>query len=675
MPQCLRASIALLMLCLWGYIDAAAAGETLIITAPRADVRMGPDVKRSILVTVSQDAIFSLLETRQGWYKILLEDGREGWISQMTAQVQIGTVPDLMPSAATTGTQPRLALVIGNTSYSPAMGRLENPVNDATDMATMLGQLGFMVTLVLDADRPRMVQAVEAFGRQLRPRGVGLFYYAGHGVEGADGHNYLLPVGVHITSRVDVPFQGVAADWILARMEEAGEEGINIMILDACRNAPFRQLWSKAPSGFAPMYGAGGSLIVHSTAPGKLADDGVGQRNGTYTKHLLRHMGQPHVPIEQMLKQVRLEVEKESRLRNPKNPQIPWESSSLREEFYFHPQGGASPPLAALSVPPAAPTPELLRVAEERPTPATDEADARRPRHAPVPVEPPSVTTMVGKDGAEMVLVPAGEFVMGTTLEEIERLSQDWPKMQRELFEREYPQHRLVLEAFYIDRYEVTNARFRQFVQATGYRTPAEREGWGWVHSGRAWEKSKGAHWQAPYGPGSATADFAQHPVVQVTWADAKAYCAWAGKRLPTEAEWEKAARGTDGRSYPWGNQLVETRANFCDQRCNLAWKDETMDDGSRHTSPVGSYEAGKSPYGAYDMAGNVWEWVADWFEATYYRSGVTRNLQGPSTGHLAVIRGGSWFNNLVLVRTSHRNMENPLYRFSNTGLRCAKTP
>jgi len=229
------------------------------------------------------------------------------------------------------------------------------------------------------------------------------------------------------------------------------------------------------------------------------------------------------------------------------------------------------------------------------------------------------------------VLVPAGEFSMGS-----------------EEYDDEKPRHQVYLDAFYIDKYEVTTAHFQQFVQATGHRTQAERGG-------------DSATWRAPRGSGSSIAGLEQHPVVQVSQDDAKAYCTWAGKRLPTEAEWEKAAWGTDGRTYPWGNQFDSRQGNF---------------EGKNHgTVPVGSYEEGKSPYGAYDMAGNVWEWVADWYDENYYRNSPARNPQGPVSGDKAVRRGCGWAANKALdVRAPTRDWRAPAGWYGNVGFRCAKT-
>jgi formylglycine-generating enzyme required for sulfatase activity len=246
----------------------------------------------------------------------------------------------------------------------------------------------------------------------------------------------------------------------------------------------------------------------------------------------------------------------------------------------------------------------------------------------PQPQEPSLV--IVGNDGAEMVLVPAGEFSMGS-----------------EENENEKPRHQVYLDTFYIDKYEVTNARFQQFAQTTGYRTQAERGG-------------DSTTWRAPQGAGSRLAGLEQHPVVYVSQADAKAYCAWAEKRLPTEAEWEKAARGTDGRTYPWGHQFDSTKVNF--------------ENKNKGTVPVGSYEGGKSPYGAYDMAGNVWEWVADWYDENYYKNSPARNPQGPTSGDRVVGRGGGWNNAAVGMRASYRSWPTPTTRNDITGFRCAKT-
>jgi formylglycine-generating enzyme required for sulfatase activity len=241
-----------------------------------------------------------------------------------------------------------------------------------------------------------------------------------------------------------------------------------------------------------------------------------------------------------------------------------------------------------------------------------------------------------------MVLVQAGEFSMGSDGAELDRL-----KASRELYGDEIPRHRVYLDAFYIDKYEVTNARFQKFVQATGHRTQAEREG----------DK---VTWRAPRGSGSSMTSLEQHPVVQVSQGDAKAYCTWAGKRLPAEAEWEKAARGTDGRSYPWGNQFDSRRGNF--------------ENKNKGTVPVGSYKGGQSPYGAHDMAGNVLEWVADWYSEDYYKNSPARNPQGPASGERAVLRGSGLDGNAVSVRATFRASSAPAFRDVFIGFRCAKT-
>jgi len=244
---------------------------------------------------------------------------------------------------------------------------------------------------------------------------------------------------------------------------------------------------------------------------------------------------------------------------------------------------------------------------------------ARAPAYQTGPEYPKD---LVGKDGAPMALVPAGEFAMGSAADG--------------------PEHRVFLDAFYMDRFEVTAARYAKFMETTG-RTPPF-----------FWEEVK-------------LATDGERPVIGVDWIDADAYCTWAGKRLPTEAEWEKAARGTDQRTYPWGNDEPSSQLSNYSVDGKRAWQ------GMSTLSPVGSFEAGKSPHGIYDMAGNVWEWVADWYDATYYRFSPDRNPPGPTKGPMKAIRGGAWLTPGNNMRMSRRNFDPPVNRFLYVGFRCAK--
>ena len=266
------------------------------------------------------------------------------------------------------------------------------------------------------------------------------------------------------------------------------------------------------------------------------------------------------------------------------------------------------------------------------------------------------------KDDSTMVLVPEGEFIMGTTDSQLDEAARGNPVL-RELFKHEQPQHTVYLDSFYIDKYEVTNAQFEKFVTATGYVTDAERENWGFVwEGGEVWPQIQGANWRAPLGHGSTIRDKMNHPVVQVSHNDAVAYAKWAGKRLPTEAEWEKASRGTDGRIFPWGDEWDPTRLN-------------SLELGPRTTTPVGSFPDGASPYGALDMVGNVWESVSDWYNHAYYSSSTQwSNPQGPAIGIHRVFRGACWLNKRHVTRCAHRDnfVSTPDFRIHLGGFRCA---
>ncbi len=254
--------------------------------------------------------------------------------------------------------------------------------------------------------------------------------------------------------------------------------------------------------------------------------------------------------------------------------------------------------------------------------------------------------------------VPAGEFLMGGDPTKDSRADLD-----------EQPQHKVYLDEYFIGKYPVTVAQFAAFTKATSYQTTAEKKGSGRGWTGSQCDEIQGASWQFPHGPGTDVEQKADHPVTQVSWEDAAAFCAWASEaagrklRLPTEAEWEKAARGTDDRVYPWGE--VEPDAERCNFEMNV-----------QDTTPVGKYSPqGDSPYGCADMAGNVWEWCRDWYAKEYYASSPAENPAGTAFGKSHALRGGSWYGNGYLVRVSSRGWDTPTHRNSYLGFRCAFSP
>jgi len=276
---------------------------------------------------------------------------------------------------------------------------------------------------------------------------------------------------------------------------------------------------------------------------------------------------------------------------------------------------------------------------------------------------------IIGKDGAKMVLIPAGEFEMGTDpaeIPELVKLAKDQGLFFIEAiqFEDEAPRHTVYVDAFYMDAYEVTNAQYRKFVQATGHR---ELEGFivedGIIRIGKPWESKnyKGDN----------------QPVVCVSWDDAKAYADWSGKRLPTEAEWEYSARGgLVGKRYAWGDDWPPPKGsgNFADGTLKRVSTGlgiiDGYDDGYAYTAPVGSYKP--NSYGLYDMLGNVLEWCADWYDEKYYVSSPKSNPKGPDSGQFCILRGGSWSDDIpFFLRLSDRNLDNPNECFSTCGFRC----
>jgi formylglycine-generating enzyme required for sulfatase activity len=290
-------------------------------------------------------------------------------------------------------------------------------------------------------------------------------------------------------------------------------------------------------------------------------------------------------------------------------------------------------------------------------------------RLPPPAVRGPDEPSMRERDG--MMLVPAGWFLRGS-LDPAQHLP---PTMNATGDER--PVREIFVDAFWIDRREITNVEFARFVEARSYTTEVERRDSGKVWLPEGWTGVPGSSWRHPTGPDSRIEGLDLHPVVQVSWNDAVAYCTDAQKRLPTEAEWEKAARGPDGRAYPWGSAFDPTRLNYCDRDCPLVpeKRDPAGFDGYVFTAPVGSFPTGASPYGVLDLAGNAWEWVADWYQPDYYAFSTDRNPRGPGPGRYVarVVRGGSFAAERGYVRTSSRSFDFPWTGFFGVGFRCAK--
>lgn len=277
---------------------------------------------------------------------------------------------------------------------------------------------------------------------------------------------------------------------------------------------------------------------------------------------------------------------------------------------------------------------------------ATTTASVRAAAEAPVTTE-------------GMVRIPGGSFAMGAA----------------DGFPYEGPVHEVDVKPFWMDRHEVTVAQFERFVEATGYVTEAERLGWSGVFDleNGEWTKSDGASWRHPEGPGSTAGP--DEPVVHVSHADAREYCRWAGKRLPTEAEWEYAARGgAQGEKYPWGNELAPGGKLLCNWWQGPFPEKNTGDDGFLRRAPVGSFPP--NAYGLHDLSGNVWEWVADWYDPDYYSRSPRHNPPGPAEGQEKVIRGGGWMCSLNYCqgyRVAARNHTPPDSGLNNLGFRCVR--
>ncbi len=582
----------------------------------------------------------------------------------------------------------RVALVIGNGAYDGAAA-LRNPPADARAVAEALRQVGFDVTYEQDLGNIAMREALAAFGRQLEAGGVGLFYYAGHGIQ-YEGTNYLVPVDARLARPDDLEIFGVPAVAVLTKMENAGNR-VNIVILDACRNDPFSR-----GSGGLSMMEAKGTFLAYAAGSGKVATD-----QGVYARSLTRHLRTAGARIEDVFKHVGADVEEATA-----GAQSPWVGSNLRGDFFFVlPEKGWEPPpspvapvqatstvqddgyarklaelqsaqaaadaaaaakaaaeerarreaedvAARLAAAERARADAAAALAAERRVKLDAEASEVRARATAAwnktkpllegseakvaaqvfvdsygrasvtvtdetgtytePVDIPEVTEALRylgvPKGIDWVRIPGGSFQMGSNDGDL----------------GEKPVHAVHVGSFEMSRSEVTVAQYRACVDAgecTEPGTGGYMDACNWGKSGRD-----------------------DHPINCVDWHQASAFARWAGGRLPSEAEWEYAARGGESYIYAGSNTAGD-----------VAWYEGNS--GDRTHEVCGKRHNG---YGLCDMSGNVWEWVEDWYHDSYAGAPSDGSAWTTGGGSYRVYRGGTWTYSAARVRVADRDRNHP---------------
>jgi formylglycine-generating enzyme required for sulfatase activity len=530
--------------------------------------------------------------------------------------------------------EPRVALVIGNSNYKGDLPKLPNPANDADLMAATLKKLGFEVIESRDADLNQMTKAIRDFSNKLSSAGsqaVGLFFYAGHGLQ-IDGENWLIPVNAKIEKSADAEFEAVPASKILGQMQFA-ENSLNIVILDACRNNPLSRGMRSASTGLAKMDAPLGSFIAYSTAPGQTAADGKG-KNSPYTAALAKAITKPGIAIEEAFRDARVDV-----LAATGKEQIPWESSSLTGAFQFNPGQKVAEPQVAAAAPAPAPAP-----AAAAPAPAAK---------APEPAAGPAKGCT---NCPEMVAIKGGSFMMGS------------PDDEDGHTEYEGPQKKITIKSYSIGKYPVTVGQFGEFIKATKYRPTDECDT-------QRTNKMIAGNWTDP----EVLDQGESEPVVCVNWKDASAYVDWLAKtsgkpyRLPSEAEWEYAARAGETGAHYWSDANDACAyANIADKaakRAHSNWKITDCDDGFAGTSPVGSLKP--NTFGLYDMLGNVKQWVAGCAGNTTADIPADGSPIGGSCNYHPV-HGSSWDALPDRVRFAYWEKNPASYASSNYGFRVA---
>lgn len=515
----------------------------------------------------------------------------------------------------------KVALVIGNADYSNDIGKLKNPVNDATDIAEALQRLGFNLVggkAHLNLNKRQMLERIREFGSQIQKGGVGVFYYAGHGIQ-VDKHNYLIPITDLLQYQEDAEYEAVDVDAVLKEMESA-ENAVNILILDACRNNNLPKRPNKratAEKGLGePQRKPSGVYIAFAARDGQTASENPTGRNGLYTQELLKNIETPNLRLEDIFINTRREVK---RLSN--RMQEPIEFGSLDDIFYF----------------------KLNENIAIQPQPSPSFAIPNNQSNT-IPMNQPTASTLpvgtIKKNsiGMELVWIPSGEFMMGSSESEIAEAlfeaQKGNKKVPRDVFSPELPKHRVrISNGFWIGRYEVTQKQWQEIMDDN----PSDYKDCG-----------------------------LNCPIEQISWYDTQVFLKRLNEkdsvfeyRLPTEAEWEYACRAGTTTAFAFGDKLNSSQANF-DGR--FPYNGTEKGKFVKKTTPVGSYQP--NAWGLYDMHGNVWEWVEDWYGN--YISGDVVDPTGPVASTYKSVRGGAWVNLASLVRSAARTGVKPDFRKNN---------
>ena len=517
--------------------------------------------------------------------------------------------------------QTRIALVIGNSAYTHTTP-LKNPKSDATLFAAALRNVGFDVILATDLGLKPMQRAIGSYLEKLDAGGsdaVGLVYYAGHGLQ-VGGINYLVPVDANIDREGDVAIESISAADLLKGLHLA-RNNLNIIILDACRNNPFRGFSRGASRGLARLDAPKGSYVVFATAPGDVAADGAGD-NSPFTQALATHFTTPGLNVEQIIKRVGRDV---SRVTGGR--QRPWLSSSVYDDFF--PAGRGVGKWATVALPAGAAKPAKSTVPSK---PAATATAANR-------AQAPGTKFRDCKNCPEMIVVPAGRFTMGSLNDAFRDRNQT-------------PAHEVsIARPFAVGRFEIT---FDQ------------------------WDACRRARGCARYNPSDEKWGRGRRPVIRVSWQDAITYVEWlkhtTGKpyRLLSEAEWEYVARAGTKTLFSTGDTLTTYQANFDGRR---SYNSGPKGDYLAQTREVGKYKP--NPFGVFDMHGNVTEWLSDCWHKTYEGAPTDgtswRRPPRSHRCHRRSVRGGSWFRGARYLRSSARGSLAPHIRSHEVGFRVAR--